>query len=418
MSFTLLVDLDDTLLDNPMGKFLPAYLGILGKQLSQFAPSKDIPAAVLAGTEMMIKNEDPASTLEDRFDSYFYPHIGISKDKLIPEIDFFYENVFPGLQLLTKPIPEAINAMKNISQNGISFVLATNPLFPKSAIFHRLDWAKLNMSVKDFKDVTTFEQYHFAKPNPAYYAEILSKLGWPEGPVAMVGNDWEMDIKPAEYLGIPSFLLGQEPEQSDITRNKLSSSGSWKEFQIWIKQFEKNDVNFELLDSYLAYRSTMLATAAAIDSYSRQYPDLRIWKIKPDLAEWSLLEIISHISDVDEEVNLPRMTSIQNDPDPFFSAAFTDEWAKTRNYQSYDPKTQIERFITNRRKLIKQIDSFSKTDWDKPVTHVIFGPTTVLELIKFIAQHDRIHINQIYSTIITLNRNNLPEYETNGKFDY
>lgn len=124
------------------------------------------------------------------------------------------------------------------------------------------------------------------------------------------------------------------------------------------------------------------------------------------------------MSDVDEEVNIPRMTSIQNDPDPFFSAAFTDEWAKTRNYQSYDPKTQIERFITNRWKLIKQIDSFSKTDWDKPVTHVIFGPTTALELIKFIAQHDRIHINQIYSTIFTVNRNNLPEFETNGKFNY
>lgn len=406
MSLTLLIDLDDTLLYNPMGKFLPAYLELLGKQLSSTVVSKNIPEAVLAGTEKMVKNEDPARTLEDQFDSYFYPRIGVTKKDLISEIDFFYENIFPKLQNLTKPIPEAIKAINNLSQNGISFVIATNPLFPKSAIYQRLDWAELDIPIESFKSITTFEKYHFAKPNPAYYAEILSKLGWPENPVAMVGNDWEMDIKPAEKLGIPTFLLGQEPIQSDITRHKMSSSGSWKELQTWISNIEANGDPFELLDAYMAYRSTMLATAAFVDTNSREFSDFEFWKKRPEPTEWSLLEIVSHLSDVDEEVNLPRMTTIQSDPDPFFLAKFTDEWAETRNYQSNDPKTQIARFISNRWKLIQQIDSFSKSDWEKPVTHVIFGPTSVLEIIKFIAQHDRIHIKQIFSTLITLNRKN------------
>ncbi len=406
MSLTLLLDLDDTLLYNPMGKFLPAYLELLGKQLSKTVVSMNIPEAVLAGTEKMVKNEDPARTLEDQFDSYFYPRIGVAKRDLVSEIDFFYENIFPNLQNLTKPIPEAIKAINNLSQNGISFVIATNPLFPKSAIYQRLDWAELSIPIESFKSITTFEKYHFAKPNPAYYAEILSKLGWPENPVAMVGNDWEMDIKPAENLGIPTFLLGQEPIQSDIARHKMSSSGSWKELQTWISNLEANGDPYELLDTYIAYRSTMLATAAFVDTNSREYSDFEFWKKRPEPTEWSLLEIVSHLSDVDEEVNLPRMTTIQNDPDPFFLAKFTDEWAETRNYQSNDPKTQIARFISNRWKLIQQIDSFSKSDWEKPVTHVIFGPTTVLEIIKFIAQHDRIHIKQIFSTLITLNRKN------------
>ena len=404
MSLTLLLDLDDTLLYNPMGKFLPAYLELLGKQLSQIVKSTNVPEAVLAGTERMVKNEDPGSTLEDKFDSYFYPRIGIAKKDLVTEIDFFYENIFPNLRNLTKPIPEAINVIKKISQNGISFVIATNPLFPKSAVYQRLDWAELSLPLKDFRSITSYEKYHFAKPNPAYYAEILSKLGWPENTVAMVGNDWELDIKPAEKLGIPTFLIGQEPIQPDITRHKMSTSGSWEDLQSWINKINANGNIFELSDSYIAYRSIMLATAAVIDSYSREYTDYGFWKMRPEPSEWSLLEIITHISDVDEEVNLPRMTTIQNDPEPFFLAKFTDEWAETRNYQSYDPKTQIDRFISNRWKLIQQIDSFSKTDWEKPVTHVIFGPTSVLEIIKIIAQHDRIHIKQIFSTLVTLNR--------------
>ena len=315
---------------------------------------------------------------------------------------------------MTKPIPEAINVIKNISQNGISFVIATNPLFPKSAVNQRLDWAELIPPIEDFISITSYENYHFAKPNPAYYAEILSKLGWPENPVAMVGNDWEMDIKPAETLGLPTFLLGQEPIQPDFIRHKLSSSGSWDDLQSWINNIEANGDIFELSNTYIAYRSLMLATAAVIDSYSREYPDGGFWKLRPEPTEWSLLEIIAHISDVDEEVNLPRMTAIQDDPEPFFLAKFTDEWAETRNYQSYDPKTQISRFISNRWKLIQQIDSFSKSDWEKPITHVIFGPTSVLEIIKIIAQHDRIHIKQIFSTLVTLNRINKSEIDTNG----
>ncbi len=399
MNFILLIDLDDTLLENSMGNFIPAYLNLLGNQLTGIIPSDKIAEAILSGTEKMVINENPSITLEECFDSYFYPKINESKIILEPVINHFYKDVFPDLKYLTKPIEKARAVINNLMEHKYQIIIATNPLFPKAAILHRLDWANLDVESSIFNLITSYEDFHFAKPNPAYYAEILSKLGWQEGKVAMIGNDLEMDIKPAEDLGIPTFLLTKNINTTGFQKNPLSSSGYWDDIELWINKLLQSDETFELNNSYIAYRSVLLSTAAKIDSVSRKYPDVYYWKEKPNKSEWSLVEITSHLADVDEEVNILRMLTIQSDPDPFFLAAFTDEWAETRNYINYNPMVQIERFISNRKKLVQLIDSFSEDVWNKPVTHVIFGPTSVLEIIKFIVQHDRIHVNQIFNTI-------------------
>ena len=54
-------------------------------------------------------------------------------------------------------------------------VAATNPLFPKVATMNRLRWA--GFDPEDFALFTTYEHYHYCKPNPAYYTEVLASLG-------------------------------------------------------------------------------------------------------------------------------------------------------------------------------------------------------------------------------------------------
>ncbi len=54
--------------------------------------------------------------------------------------------------------------------------------------------------------MTTFENSHFAKPNPRYYLEVCEKLGVAPKDCVMVGNDVEEDGCAAS-LGMEVLLV-------------------------------------------------------------------------------------------------------------------------------------------------------------------------------------------------------------------
>jgi len=405
MKKILLFDLDGTLLMNSVAEFIPAYLNLLGNFLGKVQSSQKIQSAVLTATNLMVHNIDPARTLEECFDDYFYSEIKTSKKYLLKDISDFYENTYPQLEKFTGHSLAVKSVIDHFMQMGISLVIATNPLFPKTAITQRVEWAKLDPKIDDYALITSYEAFHFAKPNPAYFAEILSKLGWPEGPIGMVGNDWEMDIVPAEKIGIPTFFLGKVEPVLDISRHPLSSQGNWEELEDWVNKILIVDIPFEPNQTIDSFKAVLLSTAAMIDSFRRNHQSSKILSNRPIESEWSLVEIFSHIADVDEEVNLPRINMILNNDIPFFPAIETDEWASERMYILNDPIIEMQRFITNRKKLVETISKLSNQDLSKMVNHSIFGPTSVQEIIKFITQHDRIHIQQINQTVSQFEQN-------------
>ncbi len=385
-----------------MESFLPAYLHRLGQYLSSYFPPEELPTAVLTGTEHMVNNINPSKTLEECFDEYFYPLIKIDRQTLDQKINEFYQKEYPKLAPITTEVLHAATTIKNLTNKNYKIVIATNPLFPKIAIDHRVNWANLGVDLNRFAYITNYEEFHFTKPRPEFIAEILGKLGWQDEPVVMVGNDWEMDIVPAEILGIPTYFIGQPPEQSEITLHPLSSSGTMEGLLDWISHLNFNQHELELSNSKPALLAILRATAANMDSYLRMNIPKSLYSKRPKADEWSLIEIISHMADVDEEVNIPRMHTIISETSPFIEAALTDHWAEERNYIAGNATNELNRFIRNRISLIKIIENFSDQQWDKLINHAIFGPTPISELIKFIAQHDRIHINQMVTTLASI----------------
>lgn len=385
-----------------MESFLPAYLHRLGQYLSSYFPPEELPTAVLTGTEHMVNNINPSKTLEECFDEYFYPLIKIDRQTLDQKINEFYQKEYPKLAPITTEVLHAATTIKNLTNKNYKIVIATNPLFPKIAIDHRVNWANLGVDLNRFAYITNYEEFHFTKPRPEFIAEILGKLGWQDEPVVMVGNDWEMDIVPAEILGIPTYFIGQPPEQSEITLHPLSSSGTMEGLLDWISHLNFNQHELELSNSKPALLAILRATAANMDSYLRMNIPKSLYSKRPKADEWSLIEIISHMADVDEEVNIPRMHTIISEISPFIEAALTDQWAEERNYIAGNATNELNRFIRNRISLIKIIENFSDQQWDKLINHAIFGPTPISELIKFIAQHDRIHINQMVTTLASI----------------
>ena len=209
----VLLDLDDTLLGNDIERFLPPYFAALGRRMAQFVAPDDLVKMLLASTRVMMKNDDPAITNQQAFDADFFPRLGRPAASVRPTIAAFYEEDFPALKRHTQPRPQARPLVQALFDQGFDVVIATNPMFPRRAIEHRLDWA----GVLDFpfKLVTSYENSHFCKPNPHYYEEILGRLGCRPDQAMMVGDDLSNDIEPAAQVGLHTYWIVESPAQAD-----------------------------------------------------------------------------------------------------------------------------------------------------------------------------------------------------------
>ncbi len=390
MSLTLLLDMDDTLLTNDMDRFLPAYLSSLSRHLSNRVAPEDLVKSLLAGTKAMVQKWLPGKRLVDTFDEVFYPEIGQSKEELFNQIQQFYAQVYPTLQSVTQVRPEAVDFVDWAFAQGYTIAIATNPLFPRTAIEQRLAWAKLPVDKYPFKIVSSYEGFHFAKPNPAFLAEMIGQLEWPDQPVCFVGNSLTDDIQPANELGLPAFLLLPSAASNG------DNSGDFLALKEWIKTLI--DHPYAVPNTPEAFIAILSSTPAALDSIASKL-GRDAWRRRPRENEWSLGEIFCHLRDVDLEVTLPRIHRILKEDTPFITAEATDIWAEERHYYYQDPFDAFNGFLQARTDLLLAMHHMEPADWLRPARHAIFGPTTLAELITFTITHDQNHVRQVGATV-------------------
>ena len=235
MSKTLLIDLDNTLLRNEMDTFVPAYLQGLANRLASYADPKEMTRTLLAATHQMTQNQQPDLSLMEVFDAAFYPVLNVKKADVQPVIDDFYEEDFPNLRGLTSPQPEAVGLVTQALEKGYRIGIATNPLFPLTAIKQRLNWAGFPPDQYHFDLIPSYSGFHFSKPNPAYFAEFLAQMGWPEGPVVMIGDEADQDIAGARQLGIAVFWTPSQPAASWTRSEPEPPRGGLAEVLPWLE---------------------------------------------------------------------------------------------------------------------------------------------------------------------------------------
>lgn len=401
MNLTLLLDLDNTLLDSSMDTLLPAYFQALTGFFKELVEPTLMFSALLSGTRKMMANTDPSRTLQQVFDADFFPKAGIPKEELQPRFDRFYEEVFPTLSTLTSPRPQAVEMIEWAHEQGVRLAIATNPLFPLSAIHQRMRWADLPPEEFPFLVVSSYETFHFTKPNPAYFAEVLGRLGWPEGPVVMVGDDVERDLPGSDALGVATFWINATEAEAPAGINP-AGRGSIAELRPWLERTDLSALEpaFSTPESLIIL---MLSTPAVISGLlspqSKQgqvaAPDLKRRSIP---NEWSLTEIFCHLRDTELEINLPRLRMLLELTEPFIPARDTDSWAIQRDYQSQDAFQALTDFTSARIQTVELLRGL-KDEWDRKARHAIFGPTNLQELVKFMGEHDKLHIRQICSTL-------------------
>ncbi len=393
MTLTLLLDLDDTLLDTNMDTFIPAYFEALSGALDGMVSPDVMLPALMGGTRRMMANEDPRLTLREVFDAYFFPKLGVERESLQGAIDGFYNDVFPSLQRLTSPRPDAVALVEWAFGQGFRVAISTNPLFPLKAIHHRMRWAGLAPEKYPFSLVSSYENFHFTKTTPAYYAECLGQLGWPEGPVVMVGDDQEMDITPARAAGLPVFRVRKPSGEIDPSLN--IPQGTIADVRPWLENIDHETLRIDWHEprSLLA---ALRSTPAALAALTRYLPDEK-WHCHPKPGEWCLVEIMCHLRDVERDINHPRLQMILGQDNPFIAGVVSDDWVEERKYAMQDGKTALAVFTRAR---LETLDLLSRlgAEWSRPARHAIFGPTTLMELVKFVVEHDQAHIRQTLET--------------------
>ncbi|MBQ4096928.1 MAG: HAD family hydrolase [Clostridia bacterium] len=201
----VLFDLDGTLLPMDLDEFIKYYFSGIGKKVSPDDPErqKRLIGAVWDSTMAMIKNRGEKVNHDVFWDTFF----SITGDEFKSDLhllDEFYKNEYDSIRTICGLESRAAEVVSLVKELGLTAVLATNPIFPPLAVEKRIRWAGIDPSVFDY--ITTYENSHYAKPNPAYYTEIAATLSLSPEECLMVGNDVGDDMV-AGKIGMHTFLL-------------------------------------------------------------------------------------------------------------------------------------------------------------------------------------------------------------------
>ena len=95
------------------------------------------------------------------------------------------------------------------------------------------------LSRADFEVITTYETYHYCKPNPKYFQEVMEKFGLNPKECLMVGNDVQEDLT-IRSLGVKTYLLTDTLEnKKNIPLEEVETEykGTMEELYEWFQSY-------------------------------------------------------------------------------------------------------------------------------------------------------------------------------------
>ena len=202
----VLFDLDGTLLNIDMDYFLKHYFKKMVELAAEMGHEEEtrLVEQIWRSTEVMIADLNPESSNEEVFMKDFCQNWPYSEEEIRFFFNHYYQEYFPQLKDFCSPFPGIPEMMNYIMKQKLKVVIATNAVFPMSALQDRIRWAGLGHH--DFELVTSYELMHFCKPHVQYYEEIVGRIGVHPEECLMVGNDTGEDL-PASKIGMKTFLV-------------------------------------------------------------------------------------------------------------------------------------------------------------------------------------------------------------------
>lgn len=381
----ILLDLDDTLIRNPTDSFLANYFRLVDSHFTRLWGERPYARMLVNGVlAVMHRPRDMVTRNLDLILSAIESEVQLDKPDILAALDEFYGKAYDLLRNCVAPVEGATALIHTLRAYGYTVVIATNPVYPLEAIRQRMAWGGLPESPEHYALITSAENMHFAKPSPAYYAEILGRVGVEPDEAIMVGDSLENDIRAASQLGIHTFHVTPDSDGGGLSAFTASLPTLDTLVPILVEP--------AMIEPQL--RGNIGALYGLID---RMQP--HFWHQHPDPDEWSPIEIICHLLEHEVTVHRTRLIRIMDEDNPFIAAPPLPPGPRETIPCGQDGMEVVERLVDERQKTLDLIASVPEPSWTRPARHSIFGPTTLLEMAHFTAQHDRLHLNQLCQTI-------------------
>jgi hypothetical protein len=123
------------------------------------------------------------------------------------------------------------------------------------------------------------------------------------------------------------------------------------------------------------------------------------WRHEPSPEDWAMNEIICHLRDTEREIHTMQLNLMLERSGAFIPRPETGIWANEREYLNVHGHSALFEFASARLELLKKVKEQSEEMWSRKARHAIFGPTNFQEVLGFVADHDRLHIQQAWKTL-------------------
>jgi FMN phosphatase YigB (HAD superfamily) len=195
-------------------QFEHGYFNTLSDFVADLLPKETFVKYLMKSTNDMVQNPGLRTNREVFLES-FGAFVGMDAVDLYEQRFYdYYAGPFNQLREVVSPVETIIADVASLKEKGYTLVIATNPLFPMSAVESRIRWAGLDP--QDFVYISSFEENKFCKPQLGFYEEILKKLDLEASHCLMVGNDVEEDLV-TQKLGFETYLISNHKiQRSDI----------------------------------------------------------------------------------------------------------------------------------------------------------------------------------------------------------
>lgn len=389
----ILLDLDNTLLINPDKDFARAFLEGVTSHFQHHHGVDDGAHIHRASLKRLGDLHDSTQTNAARMMAYFQRESGLSADETRTAWEQFYAEIYPSLlETCIAPVPRAADLIHNLRAAGFTLAIATNPIYPEAAILARMAQAGLPTEAGTYALITGAEVMHHAKSDPAYYAEVIARIGVEPDEALMVGDSLPNDIRPAQALGLHTFRIMAE----SFDAPEIGLNGTLDEFALlirdsqWLQRFPTEPLRMGMIEPQ--YRGNIGALFGLLETVQPDY-----WDKHPIPNEWSILQILCHLVETENEHQRPELERILREDNPFIVAPHpSGPDLPVCNPDGYEIARQ---FVQARQQTLDFLAQVHPSAWERPARHSIFGLTTLLEMSYFIARHDRLHLNQLCQTI-------------------
>jgi hypothetical protein len=213
----------------------------------------------------------------------------------------------------------------------------------------------------------------------------------------MVGNDVNRDLIPASRLGLKTYFVD---EDSGSSPGFEAAKGSLTDLRRWLESIDLSTLEPSFKSSEAVY-GIMQATPAVLQSLTQSLSDEQ-WRQGSKRDDWTLNEIICHLRDTEREIHTEQLDLMFGRLDAFIPRPNNDVWANERDYLHVNGQTALQEFAMARMENLKRLQNLPEEMWSRRARHAIFGPTNFLEVVSFMADHDRMHIQQAWKTLQNL----------------